>query len=574
MSTTPIWEDRWPGRMQWELDALRAAGVEFEIDDEALSRRVLKLTFRHNADGTQVEGVATFPDLYPEFRPVVDAKPLNLAHHQNPFTGLICALGRNDMWLTRYSLAWLLTERVPLVLAAGRDSPDATTIEDEDVQAEPYSSYVPIRAGAYVLVDGTWVIPPEVLRGQLVLGTAHSRLESEQVRAAVLEVLDENGNTLAKADSRLAELFPHEHAGWWVRSGAPRSTDLPGLLDPAFQKLTKKEFLNWRGIPFAGKGWLRPLGILIPEEVAHRKSGQGWLFGVDARVRLKHGAHESYRYAADAQYAGPDDLMERIPELAPMRESVIAVFGLGSLGAPATLEFARAGARELRVLDGDSVEVGPTVRWPLGLQSIGAMKATVIADFITANYPYTKASAIPHMLGTAADGLRSDVEVLDEMLAGADLVFDATAELSVQRMLWIRAHERRIPYVSVVGRRGGWGGVVFRSIPGRQQGCWYCLQNALQEGGAIPDAPEFDQGRVQPRGCGDVTFTGTGFDMSTIALDAARRVIATLCMPSGGYPDGDWDVAVIALRNPDGSAAAPTWQTYSLPIDPACGCTP
>lgn len=56
--------------------------------------------------------------------------------------------------------------------------------------------------------------------------------------------------------------------------------------------------------------------------------------------------------------------------------------------------------------------------------------------------------------------------------------------------------------------------------------------------------------------------------MATLALDAVRTVAGTLSAPDGGYPAGDWDVAIISLRAEDGSAIPPKWEVFKLDRDP------
>lgn len=563
--------------MQAELDALRTAGIDFEVDEDALARRELQISFVHTVDRTEVRGRAIYPDLFPSFRIAVTAAPLGLTHHQNPLGGSLCLLGRGgDQWRPSYTLAWLLTERLPLVLASGREDPAAEAIALEDVQAEPFSAYVNYEENTAVLVDGEWNIPAGLRWGRLVIGTRERSLPAKQIRGAILSVADPDGNVFAEADPRLGALYPHKHHGRWARAD---QTQPQQIVETAIAEIPGLARSSWPSITFP-RGSLRLLGIVIPEEIAHRTSGEGWIFvaeteeevGKKAR-RGKRGTRKG-RYVARPLYAGPEDLALRVPDLAPLRKKTVAVIGLGTLGAPAAIEFARAGVKELRVLDGDFVDTGPVVRWPFGMAAVGLQKTEVIASYVRDNYPYTSVSTHRVRLGDPGDGTRkSDLRVLSEMIEGADLIFDATADLGVQRMLAERAREDGVPYVSVVARHGAWGGVVFRQIPGRVQGCWYCLQNALQDGGVIPDAPSADPGGVQPRGCGDVTFTGTGFDMGMIALAGVRRAIGTLCGGGGGYPDQDGDVAVITLRNEDGSPSDPSWRTHKLPPDPKCDCS-
>lgn len=581
---TPRWEDRWPGRYQRELDALRAAGINFEVDDGALTHGILRLSFSHSVNGVEVRGEAVYPDSFPDFRPAVQAEPLGLTHHQNPLGGNLCLLGRGgDRWRPSYTLAWLLTEQLAKVLASGKPRASAEAVGLEDVQAEPYSAYVPCLPGSAVLIDGRWQIPADISWGSITIGTQESAPSTRAFRAAVLEVKDNAGRTIATADPALAERYPIRHQGRWVRSDLTKQHDLVPLVNEATARIPEPARKVWPTIR-SDQDELRVLGIVIPDEVGHRRSGQGWLFALQWTETMKR--EQKRRKGARGNtgvrlgfarpvFAGQSDFSERVPELSPLRTKKIAIFGLGSLGAPATLEFARAGVGELRLLDGDLADAGPSVRWPFGLQEVGRNKADVLHNFIRKHYPYTNVLPCVHEIGAPATFDRKpDQQVLEEMLDGVDLVFDATANLNVQRMLAELARERKIPYVMVEGRHGGWGGVIFRQLPEPGAPCWYCLQHALQPGGGLKNAPGAAADGVQPRGCGDVTFTGTGFDMSTIALDAVRRSIGTLCAGVDGvYPDPPGNVAIISLRDENGGPCAPTWSTSNLSPHMACDCS-
>lgn len=264
--------------------------------------------------------------------------------------------------------------------------------------------------------------------------------------------------------------------------------------------------------------------------------------------------------------AGKADMLVRTPELEPLREKAISVFGLGCIGAPSALELARAGVGGLRILDHDFIDPATVARWPFGLSVAGLPKASVVASFIAQNYPSTKVDAVIHRLGAVrmSPEAHSDSDVLRQMTEGTSLIYDATAELGVQHVLTDYAKEKGIPYVGVVGMDGGWGGKVFRIVPNRTAGCWYCYRCACDDG-SIVDPPSAPDGQVQPLGCGDPTFTGAGFDMAQIALTGVRAAVSTLCAShEHGYPDAEWDVLTIAFRNRAGEPVVPLFRGYKL----------
>ena len=286
-------------------------------------------------------------------------------------------------------------------------------------------------------------------------------------------------------------------------------------------------------------------------------------------------------YGANVFYASPTDLFARIPELKPLRKKTVAVFGLGCLGAPSVLEFARAGVRCIRLVDFDIVDPGTSVRWPFGFSVAGDQKVAVLQEFITKNHPYTKCAksdVFDFKVGAmrGIDLTKSSPmaqETMEKIVADSDLIYDSTAEWGVQHFLTDYASRYQIPYIGLSGTPGAWGGRVVRIIPNRT-GCWSCYRLACNED-IIPEPPyapdEEGEGLVQPTGCADPTFTGAGFDMLQIALMGVRMAVSTMCegVP-GAYPSFDWDAIHITLRIEKGALIAPRFDTYRIDPNPKC----
>jgi hypothetical protein len=227
---------------------------------------------------------------------------------------------------------------------------------------------------------------------------------------------------------------------------------------------------------------------------------------------------------------------------------------------------------DLRILDYDFVEPGSVVRWPIGITAAGHRKTLKLLETISFNYPYTKVTSYNWKLGATRDQGKHEDEILDEMLDGADLVYDASAEYGVQRFLAWLAAKRGLPYVGIQSTPGGWGGIVIRIRPNTTEGCWQCLQWALYAEGLIP-TPSFDErgDQLQPAGCADPTYTGANFDLMPVAMSGVRAAVSTLCIgQEASYPEMSWDVAVLDLRSKTGQAIAPTWRLFPLNKHPRC----
>jgi len=273
-----------------------------------------------------------------------------------------------------------------------------------------------------------------------------------------------------------------------------------------------------------------------------------------------------------AARAGREDLTARIPELSQLCKKTVTVFGLGCLGAPSGLELARCGVGEIRIIDFDIVETGTIVRWPFGLTAVGKFKTDIISDFIKINYPYTKIVPFTHKIGEVPNP-DERLDVLESALNNTDLVFDATAEIGVQHLLSDLAGERSIPYIGISTTFGTWGGMLLRIRPLITEGCWLCFMQHLNDQ-SIPTPAADPAGLFQPIGCADPTFTGSGFDASIISLSGVRLAVSTLtAQQEKGYPSFDWDVAIVNLRDEQGRATVPTWNTSSLKRHPSCSCS-
>jgi molybdopterin/thiamine biosynthesis adenylyltransferase len=243
---------------------------------------------------------------------------------------------------------------------------------------------------------------------------------------------------------------------------------------------------------------------------------------------------------------------------------VIVLAGVGGLGAPSALEFARAGVRELRLIDADYVDPGTSVRWPLGLGAAGLPKVGALKSFIEAHWPYTRVVAIDHRIGGIRQpGEPPEEEIVLSALSEASLVYDATAEWGVQHFLSDLSREEGMPYVCTWTAAGAWGGLVARVSPDPVAPCWRCLMYALEQG-EIPSPPFDPEGEVQPVGCADPTFTGSGFDLGLVGLLGVQLAASTVAGDGeGAYPGCDWDVALMIHRR-ERQRLTPAIETYPL----------
>jgi molybdopterin/thiamine biosynthesis adenylyltransferase len=592
MPHTP-WFEIAPKRYQRELDALTERGVEPHVDSAALSQGILRLSFTIRGDNSyfklaglvdSIELSAIYPDSFPYFRPEVTAPGIELPRHQNPVGKNLCLLPRPaHNWFPEWTLADFLESQLAKVLQKGAVIDLEQIASDPDEQAEPSSNYYADPRSS-ILFDTSVIGEAAGQDHQIeVLGKMEVGLPKKAgflTRMAVLST-QTTGEPVVPLPEAFGQLFPHRLSGHLVRlPKAPPAVAADGLrwilkeLEPQGNRLLSKPLVFPNGLTFK-----RIVGLCFPEEAGRGIMGTGWLFLIEghfkANVLGPRGKPvlgiQPFCYYGKVSRVSAEDLQLRVPTLATLNQQTIAVVGLGALGAPSALEFARNQTCELRLMDFDVVEPGPTVRWPLGLAYAGLLKTEALQQFIKANYPRTKVVPIPHKVGgTRTEGTLPESEAMDLLLNGASLLFDASADKGVSQFLADQAKQRGIPFISIYATPGVWGGMVMRVVPNKAMGCWMCLQHRMMDG-SIP-TPKIDEtGDIQAAGCGDMTFTGASFDLQNITLAGVRLALSTLNgNQEKGYPDGVWDVGVLSMMDDNDQLIPPTWHVTPLSVHPDC----
>jgi molybdopterin/thiamine biosynthesis adenylyltransferase len=582
---TPWW-DRYPGRYQQEIDALNASGIPYAIDAEAKRKGFLRIDASPIVEGRTIHVVADYPELFPWFRFEVRAPEESLSHHQHPFGKNLCVFPRDTYYWRPGSdtLAGVLLEQLPAVLSSGAAVEGDAAVEE--LQGEPFSDYYDYLASSIVLVDGSWRLADGTDCGTALVGVDRTDVTAGPdrvpvLRAAALEIRSDQGILLYDAGTTVKERFQTHRTARWSRLARPPATN---NFTAVFQVLAEAD----ARAPILGKnkvggGQLSIRIGLFAEEQSWRavgdRMGQGWLVACRfesqasnqrGRTHRKKGT-EAFCYLARLGRFFPEDVLQRAPELLPIRNKVVTQIGLGCIGAPSALEFARSGIGEFRAVDHDHIDPATLVRWPRGLSAAGFRKDEVIREIIRSDYPFTNCVVRHWRFGSVNEGERDDWTLLDELLEDSHILFDASADVGVQYFLADVARSKGIPFVSAFGTAGGWGGALVRIIPGRTEGCWSCYLNSVGTVLPSPSTAPLANGFVQPAGCADPTFVAAGFDMAEVSTAAVRLVVSTLCEGTpDGYPSFDWDVAILNLRDPHGRPIPPSWSTHRLLRHPNC----
>ena len=579
-------------RWNLELDGLKAKGINFQIDDELKKQGHIRLSLdiTDQSDISPIpEGflpiklIVAFPSDYPFFRPEVYGVNIDLPRHQNLVDKNLCLIPRSSsFWLPETTLAQHLAEQLPKVLAAGMIIDPELIKQQEDEQAEPVSEYYAALANAPVIFDtGSFDVVQGNNQPIEPIGTISIGFPAEAevpCRIAVLESFDTNKISLGKLPEVMADIFTPRAVGFVYRIDKP-----PPFRDAEKDYKWLIEILKHpKGFPKFGhpiklkKGSTieNVIGITFPEEHSPGTYSSGWLFLVVATIQQstkRNGKDVKFNkkiiYYSKVNRINKDEMNIRIPSLRTLANKKIVVFGLGALGAPSVIEFAKNRLGEITVVDFDIVDAGTIVRWPLGISAVGLFKTDAMENYIKLNYPYTIIRQFRYKVGATEIASESSqvysAPLLDEVLLEASLIYDATAEAGVSHFLSEEAKRREIPFISLYGTPGVWGGAVMRHIPKTSQGCWMCYQYSLRDG-IIPTPPTNRDGSVQAAGCGDISFTGTSFELDNIVSTGVRFAISTLCKSESGYPDIDTDVGILSLIDDYGHPIFPKWTSHIL----------
>lgn len=566
-----LWYDEYPERLEFELRALREAGFSYEVDAEKRAGGQLVLTVKCRISDVEHPLTVIFPANYPYFAFQVIAPTLSLAHHQDPYSKLLCFVAQIDSeWNAGTdTVAKYLLERLPEVLRANEDG----TAVAEAREGAPVTGYMDFAAGSLV-ITADWSLPADKQRGRLLIGVEKGSNPNALLRCAILEVHDLDGNLLGEAAPTIKTRYPDRFNGRWVRLvGPPKFTGPLQVLAEATSVWSELKRPIFAGGPDV-------VGIVFQDEARFKEMHDLWVFVVRRRdrevaprggKRLPPGDQITY-YLARPDRGGRDDIQTRIPRLKAMASKKASVFGLGALGSTVAWQLARAGIGRLNLIDHDFVQAGNIPRWMMGWTAAGFDKANVLASYIAQNYPFVEPIPISLKVGASMplDTPQDTYEkLITQALEGTNLIIDCTVEFTVQHFLSDLAWKRGIPYIWATGTPGSWGGIVGRAIQGKTPGCWRCFRHNQSEG-AYPSPSSEEGPTVQPVGCFSPTFTGSGFDMDSVALGAVRLAISTLCIDvENGYPDFDWDVGIVNLWS-DGRPIAAHWETFPLEKHKAC----
>lgn len=157
-----------------------------------------------------------------------------------------------------------------------------------------------------------------------------------------------------------------------------------------------------------------------------------------------------------------------------LRNSFVAVIGLGGIGSPLALYLASAGVN-LRLIDADSVSLSNLHRQILyGEDDIGLPKAVVAERELRRRNPTVRIEGIPERLNE---------ENVDVLLSGVDLVMDASDNFKTRYIINDYCIKKDIPFI--YSAINGFYFAVSFIIPGKTA-CLRCIFPSVEDTGPVP----------------------------------------------------------------------------------------
>jgi hypothetical protein len=526
----------------------------------------------------QVELRIDLPASYPYMPPTVFADGLSLSHHQHPFSRNLCLIERSTKnWIPEWHVAGLLDNQLKRAIAAGDAAPGEGIEEFE--QGEPYSAYYSYRVNSALLSDVQGLAPSPGDNGKISVSLLSDPV-AEQRLVGTLDEIAING--IAHARERVTAVFgrfgPDRLAGRWVMLDRPPATndasEMWALAEAA-------DVLHASPNNCSDRTVREVRLVAFPEEHGYNSTGIGWVFLVkehgathgSRQDRRSRGAQrEPDRYHLLPVYrAGRDDLVYRSPEARGLESKAVMVIGCGAIGSVLVEHLARAGVGHFHLVDFDQLEPGNVSRHACGMDMAGTNKVIALARRVLEVNPYAEVAPVAAAIGAtfASGGEVTETDALKAAMKSVDLVIDATAEIGVQEYTSTLSRSVGTTWLSADGTQGVGGGCVARVDAG-SDACFSCLcWHQYEE--SLPTPIKVETGLVQPAGCASPTFTGTGFDLAVISLQAARVAVGALLRGvPGGYPEDGHDVYVLEMRDEHGEPCPPAWRGYELQRHPRC----
>jgi molybdopterin-synthase adenylyltransferase len=306
----------------------------------------------------------------------------------------------------------------------------------------------------------------------------------------------------------------------------------------------------------------------------------GYAFNV-ITIAVRDGVPEARAWMVAREFAQPidsavvDENRDPASALEPgwpvneLRDKVVTVVGVGSIGSAAADALARYAVRKIILLDPDRFLPHNIVRHRAHPRWLGCFKVNAAKRTLEDRYPYLHVEALPLDVVHAADIARVLFRESDVIICCVDGISARVASSHLAR--WART-----PLILACVLDDGSLGELIRLRPISRSGCLRCQRDRLRERGELDPEPGIDL----PYGTGSRhrPMTAVAADLFIVGQLAAKAAVSTL-LEASGHPDQrlPGDHGIIALRPPADLAApfdlARAGEIRWLPVGPpVAGC--
>lgn len=561
-----VWFIDKPAILQDELNRLAAIGAQFEVDESAKAQGdiVVKVKYRINND--DLDFTCYYPSAYPYFPPIISSHNFPPGRHLEPYGKTICTFAnKNNDWNTATdTLAGLLQTQVTQVYEIHK-SP--TVISEHEDKFEGYQPSGQLLTESHSVIVITANVENLSNRGKGYLQISFvkgSKLsvdsDAECFIGCFKTASDEQGKLLFEDETEYHKRFHTRHPVRWVKLLTPLSAvDPDGILHQVIREFPDLATPSYSQL---GKIEADIIGVCFDEETSRGNIQSSWLFLTRRRWRKKKKVH-TVSSIVRSDYLHPDQLYARTPRLLGLANKTVTIIGLGALGSQVAFQLARAGIKELILIDKDYLQLGNLSRWIAGLSMVGTTKVQAVASILHSNFVGMKVRGYAFEIGTNERFRLQDSSVVgeheflkQEIIRKSDLVVDCSAMLNINQYLSGLCNEQATDFVWCSATNGAWGGIVGRSPGAYAHDVWFRF-NEEHARDTISTEPS---GFVQPKGCFHPTFTGAGFDLDSVSNMASR--IAVSMLQGDIYGQFGEDVYIMEQWE-DGKPIAPKWKGFN-----------
>jgi molybdopterin/thiamine biosynthesis adenylyltransferase len=207
-----------------------------------------------------------------------------------------------------------------------------------------------------------------------------------------------------------------------------------------------------------------------------------------------------------------------------IKNSSVAIIGLGSGGSLISSYLAKSGLGELILIDGDVFKDVNIIRHICSFKDIGRYKTLAVKDYILERIHDIRIFTVEKAFSTEN---KQEEDFYHKLLSKVNLIVAAAGSLSLNKRINSFAYKRNIPVIYAGAFDKISGGLMLRVDPRKKSTCYNCI---------YPTIPENFQPSTSTKNSffyaleehDIVTQPGLGIDIDLITLPTVKFILSTL----------------------------------------------